>query len=370
MTGRDRDDDAGVHRPVHRPRDQVARGLDLGLAQRQVDHVHPVRDGGLDAGCDLRRVPVQADAGRRRDGQHLVVADVCAGRDPRDGRAPADRGRVRVAGGDPGDVSGVGGELGVEGQSRVLPARRRGHECARDDHLRRREGGVALREPGRVRVSGRVEERMSLVDAVVEDRDLDPVAVARERGRRGGGKPAGRTGGVEGRRVARPADDPCDARHRGELSQALLGKRDREAVEHDPVPPADVRAGNCPLDPPGERVLLGRERPQVVDAGRAAEAEPPVLGRGAQRAALGDRLGERRRLHRHHDLDRRGARGGRRRPEGGEQNEEDQTPAQGRDIVDARLQWPSPADVAELVDAHGSGPCGRKPVEVQVLSSA
>src|SRR4029079_18147542 len=28
------------------------------------------------------------------------------------------------------------------------------------------------------------------------------------------------------------------------------------------------------------------------------------------------------------------------------------------------------ADVAELVDAHGSGPCGRKVVEVQVLSSA
>ena len=28
------------------------------------------------------------------------------------------------------------------------------------------------------------------------------------------------------------------------------------------------------------------------------------------------------------------------------------------------------ADVAELVDAHGSGPCERKLVEVQVLSSA
>jgi hypothetical protein len=26
--------------------------------------------------------------------------------------------------------------------------------------------------------------------------------------------------------------------------------------------------------------------------------------------------------------------------------------------------------VAELVDAHGSGPCGGNPVEVQVLSSA
>src|SRR5919199_1080292 len=28
------------------------------------------------------------------------------------------------------------------------------------------------------------------------------------------------------------------------------------------------------------------------------------------------------------------------------------------------------ADVAELVDAHGSGPCGGNPVEVRVLSSA
>src|SRR5437867_12258107 len=31
---------------------------------------------------------------------------------------------------------------------------------------------------------------------------------------------------------------------------------------------------------------------------------------------------------------------------------------------------PPRADVAELVDAHGSGPCGLRPVEVQVLSSA
>src|SRR5437660_1485491 len=31
---------------------------------------------------------------------------------------------------------------------------------------------------------------------------------------------------------------------------------------------------------------------------------------------------------------------------------------------------PRRADVAELVDAHGSGPCGGDPVEVQVLSSA
>ena len=36
----------------------------------------------------------------------------------------------------------------------------------------------------------------------------------------------------------------------------------------------------------------------------------------------------------------------------------------------ARLQLRLRADVAELVDAHGSGPCARKGVEVQVLSSA
>ena len=35
-----------------------------------------------------------------------------------------------------------------------------------------------------------------------------------------------------------------------------------------------------------------------------------------------------------------------------------------------RLQFRFRADVAELVDAHGSGPCGGNPVEVQVLSSA
>src|SRR4029079_10060990 len=42
--------------------------------------------------------------------------------------------------------------------------------------------------------------------------------------------------------------------------------------------------------------------------------------------------------------------------------------APARDCAPATLSLR--ADVAELVDAHGSGPCGRKLVEVQVLSSA
>ena len=35
-----------------------------------------------------------------------------------------------------------------------------------------------------------------------------------------------------------------------------------------------------------------------------------------------------------------------------------------------RLHCAGRADVAELVDAHGSGPCALRGVEVQVLSSA
>ena len=38
--------------------------------------------------------------------------------------------------------------------------------------------------------------------------------------------------------------------------------------------------------------------------------------------------------------------------------------------ADAAARLTVLADVAELVDAHGSGPCARKGVEVQVLSSA
>ena len=38
-----------------------------------------------------------------------------------------------------------------------------------------------------------------------------------------------------------------------------------------------------------------------------------------------------------------------------------------RTMFGAGLEFVSPADVAELVDAHGSGPCGGNPVEVQVL---
>ena len=65
---------------------------------------------------------------------------------------------------------------------------------------------------------------------------------------------------------------------------------------------------------------------------------------------------------------------GMRRPDRDEQEEAHRTQAVHRYVSVGggrpRLHCRRRADVAELVDAHGSGPCGRKPVEVQVLSSA
>src|SRR6185437_10501105 len=84
-----------------------------------------------------------------------------------------------------------------------------------------------------------------------------------------------------------------------------------------------------------------------------------------QRAPLCEDLGERRLFQGDEHLDiagmcRRGERETR-------QTADQETPLQ---VENGTAKLLSRADVAELVDAHGSGPCGRKLVEVQVLSSA
>ena len=50
-------------RAVDRLDDDVAARLDLGLAEREVDHVHPVGHGGLDSLGDLGAVAVEPDTG-------------------------------------------------------------------------------------------------------------------------------------------------------------------------------------------------------------------------------------------------------------------------------------------------------------------
>ena len=82
------------------------------------------------------------------------------------------RGRAGDAGGDAGDVRAVERRVGIDGEAPGC-ARVRAGEDARDDHLRRRPLRAAPREAGGVREAGRIEERVRLVDAVVDDRDLD-----------------------------------------------------------------------------------------------------------------------------------------------------------------------------------------------------
>jgi hypothetical protein len=153
---------------------EVALRLDLGLAEREVDHVHAVGHRGLDSRGDLRCVAVQPELVGRH-GQDLVVPEV---RPRRDAGEPDAGGadRARVAGGDPGDVRRVRGELGVERQAAGGPGQPRGRERARHDHLPARVAELALREARGRRVARAAEEGVRLVDPVVEDRDLHPGA--------------------------------------------------------------------------------------------------------------------------------------------------------------------------------------------------
>ena len=103
------------------------------------------------------------------------------------------------------------------------------------------------REAGRVRVAGPLQERTAVVDAVVDDPDLHPLAVQpAQRGERCGADHVGAA--VRGERVA---DVRVDLRDEAELHQSRkLARRqlDREAVQHDPVALVHLRLGNRALD--------------------------------------------------------------------------------------------------------------------------
>ena len=120
VAGRDDRHDAGAGGGAERLDDDVARRLDLGLAERHVDHVHPVRDGRLDRGDELGRVAVQADVRVGRDRQRLVVAEVRARRDAGDPDALG--GVFALPAAIPATCVPCGRELRVERLRGVLPA--------------------------------------------------------------------------------------------------------------------------------------------------------------------------------------------------------------------------------------------------------
>ena len=105
----------------------------------------------------------------------------------------------------------------------MLPDGARRWECPGDDHLRGRVGGLALGVARRHRVAGRREERVRLVDPLVDDRDLDVLAGI------GQARPPQRRradllrAAVELRAIADARVDAVDARERCRAGRAASG---------------------------------------------------------------------------------------------------------------------------------------------------
>ncbi len=279
----------------------VADGLDhgvvgrvaLGAAPGEVDHVHPVRDRRLERGDDLGRVRDVPD--RRRHREDAIVAEPRAGRDARQAArlgmiGSGRRRRAGVPGGDPGDMRAVEGRARIDGKAPGRTRIRTGKD-ARHDHLGRCPAQPAAREAGRVLEARRVEERVRLVDAVVDDGDLDAFA-ARPRDavqlvRADHGRAP-----VERLAVADAGVDARDDVEAHELRQALCGQRHREAVDEDAEAAADARLRDRASQRHACARLRGIESAQVGVGGCAVDVQPAGAVGGGDPSP--ERCGERR----------------------------------------------------------------------------
>ena len=183
VPGRDHRHDTRVGDIADGLDERVADRIDLRPAAGEVDHVHAVGHGRFERGHDLRREGVVPRRGRRVE--DAVIAEPGPWRhaaqsgDRRMVRAGRGR-RARIAGGDPGHVRPMERALPVERQL-SLRARARAREGASDDHLRCREPGLTAGKAGWIAEPSRAEERVRLVDTVVDDADLDAVAAVTRR---------------------------------------------------------------------------------------------------------------------------------------------------------------------------------------------
>ena len=110
---------------------------------------------------------------------------------------------------------------------------------------------------------------MRLVDAVVDDPDLDPGSVGLERRSGEVAGVDGRAVGAGGRAVGGPGHDASYTRQRPQPGEGGTRGDHREAVRDDPVAPAHDGAGERRVERHDEAVLLPVEpgtspRPGVV----------------------------------------------------------------------------------------------------------
>ena len=280
VAGGDHRHDAGRDDVVNRLDHRIVRRIRLRTAAREVDHVHPVGDGRLECGDDLRRVRDVPD--RSRHGEHAVVADPGSRRDagqPAGRRMVGSRRRrrPRVASCDPGHVRSVERRGRIDRQPPGLP-RVRTREDLRHDHLRRRPLRPALREARGIREAGRVEERALLVDAVVDDSDLDAGAVRAAHALEDVGADHPRTA-VRRERVGRRRIEPRDGRQPCELRQLSRLQRHHDPVEQDREAAADLRVGDRSAERRHGAGLGGALACDVRARGAGVDVEPAV-GRG------------------------------------------------------------------------------------------
>ena len=210
--------------------------------------------------------------------------------------APAGRpGRRRavVAGRDPGDVGAVLGLARVERQLRVALVRAGRREGAGDDHLGRRVRRVALREAAGI--ENPAGEKNGCVRSMPSS--ITPIFIPSPALARSGPRPAarrsppgcGRASGGSGRSGG-PREPPGAQRS----ASRRPGRDDREAVEHDPVAPADARARHRLADARGDLGLLSLDAACAAFAGRGlALQQRDELHRGAAATGRPRRRGPR-----------------------------------------------------------------------------
>ena len=160
-----------------------------------------------------------------------------------------------------------------------------------DYHLRRREGGRPAREPGRIAEARRAEERVRLVDPVVDDPDLDAVAaVACRRPHLVGADDRRALVGVE--RVADAGVEPGHEVEPGERRQLAGRQRDGEAVQHDPVAIRNPRGRDRTFQLGGGGALGSREPGEIEAGARAADVEARGADRAEEVPVVGGERGE------------------------------------------------------------------------------
>ena len=158
---------------------------------------------------------------------------------------------------------------GIERLPRVLPGGSGRRKRPRHDHLRGRIGDLSSREARRHRVSGRREVRVPLVDAVVDDRDLDPLTLVREAGlpRRPGGRAGCDLG--RGARVRRARIDLLDAREGSQQGQGG-GRHD----DGRPLRTRRYRQRTCAVGMDARRAVTNRAWSASTAARAARPASP------------------------------------------------------------------------------------------------